>query len=373
MTFSTKTKSKIHLLAFDKRLKSLKEGNEITRTDVAKTIADFDGDNFLLIDDMTSWHECTKEELNRVDKGRKAMEDIVSAANIFALKGKKQKDDEDDFGDESVDIETDYNEFEDHFDDDKDEIDKIELDEDEIRKNFPESWIFETIEVGNSEEAVKSFTVPDSITSWDISAFSVNKEDGLAIMKPQELKVKNEFFIKVNLPYSIRYKEVLKLDVLIYNYIESYEELEVTVDLKENTNFQIVKYSSNCTSIIDQNYPRTVSVQPMEVKKVSYYIQPGSSDSTDFDAKISNINLEITAEGQTEGGIIYQDILQEELRVDPVGLRMYHVSTNKFYLDKHSSTPRVFTYSGSSEYERHSAIVSGSFLSDAGNFESIIE
>ncbi|KAL7011283.1 hypothetical protein ACKWTF_014214 [Chironomus riparius] len=375
MSFSTKSKSKIHLLAFDKRLKSLKEGNDITRNDLFTALADYDKENFLLIDDMTSWHECTEEELNRVDKGRKAMNGIerkaMETATMFALKGNQHANEIED--DDEAPLVRSSNDYDDEaIEDHNDEDDMPEIVDEDVRKNFPDSWIFETIEVGNTEEAKKTFTVPDSMTSWDISAFSINLKDGLAIMKPQELTVKNEFFIKVNLPYSIRYKEVLKLDVLIYNYVESYEQLQVTFDLKKNSNFQVVRYSSNCTALVDQNNIWTALVQPMQVQKVSFYIQAGSVDSSDFEAKMSTIKLLMTAIGTTESGITYKDIIEEELRVEPIGLRLYDITDSKFYLDK-SSTSRKFEYTGADEYSRFSAIVSGDYLSDVANLESMIE
>lgn len=382
MSFTTKPKSKIHLLAFDKRLKFLNSGNEITRTDVAMKLADYDDDNFLLIDDMTSWHECTPEELNRVDKGREAMDEIkkigIEAANIFALKGKQPMEDkEDDLDDDMPLVGNSYNEdFEEHFDDDDEEeevIDEPEIDEVEVRKNFPESWIFETIEVGSSDKATKTFTVPDSMTSWDISAFSINKLDGLAIMKPRELSVKNEFFIKVNLPYSIRYKEILKLDILVYNYIETYEQLKVEIDLKKNTNFQVVQYFSNCSFIANQNYSRIGTVPPMEVQKVSFFIRAALSDSQDIEAKMSKIKLLITAKAKTENGISYQDILEKELIVEPIGLRLYDVATSKFYLDKSSGNSWRYSYSGPTEHARYSGFISGNYFDDATNLESMME
>ena len=68
--FTTKSKSKIYLLAFDKRLKSLRDGNDMTKADVVQSVADYDGENRILIDDLSSWAECTPEEIERVQKGR---------------------------------------------------------------------------------------------------------------------------------------------------------------------------------------------------------------------------------------------------------------------------------------------------------------
>ena len=70
MKFTTKARSKVYMLAFDKRLTFLRDGNDIVKDDIMKSVADYDGENKILVDDLSEWHDCTPEEAKRVESGR---------------------------------------------------------------------------------------------------------------------------------------------------------------------------------------------------------------------------------------------------------------------------------------------------------------
>ncbi|XP_070506231.1 CD109 antigen-like [Chironomus tepperi] len=226
--FSTKSKSKIYMLAFDKRLTFLRDGNDIVKEDVITTVANYDGENKILIDDMTSWTVCTPEEVTRVRSGMTYVINQGGTDTYYPT----EKDDDMSPTQNGLPA-TNFPKTTDGL----------------LREYFPETWIFETIEVGSKSKIDKSFITPDSMTTWLISAFSVNSDYGLALSPRQDLIVMNEFFVEMNLPYSIRYTEVLKLEILVFNYIDTKET--ITVDLKLNNlndgmEFQFVEYNAQC-------------------------------------------------------------------------------------------------------------------------------
>jgi CD109 antigen len=98
-----------------------------------------------------------------------------------------------------------------------------------VRKDFPETWIWEDID-DNQCDAVK-FTkkVPDTITSWVISAFALNKENGLGLGDTSKLTVYKPFFVSTTLPYSVKRGEVLTLSVQIFNYLSKDQEVTVVM------------------------------------------------------------------------------------------------------------------------------------------------
>jgi hypothetical protein len=89
------------------------------------------------------------------------------------------------------------------------------------RTDFPETWLFHYIKTNRDGVADYNKLLPDTITNWDLSAFALSKTNGLAIAKPQSLLVFSSFFVKLNLPYSIRVGEILKVEVLVFNYFTS--------------------------------------------------------------------------------------------------------------------------------------------------------
>lgn len=82
----------------------------------------------------------------------------------------------------------------------------------------------------NSNITIQS-VVPDTITSWVLTGFSISNENGLALSKqPTNVKVFMPFFMTLNLPYSVKRGEILAIQVLVFNYMDSAVVAEVTLD-----------------------------------------------------------------------------------------------------------------------------------------------
>lgn len=82
--------------------------------------------------------------------------------------------------------------------------------------------------------------VPDTITSWVISAFSINPNVGLGLtMNPKSLKVFQPFFVSLSLPYSVKRNEIVAIPVVLFNYLESNVTAELTLH-NENGQFEFV-------------------------------------------------------------------------------------------------------------------------------------
>lgn len=121
--FDTKQGSRIYLLAYDKRLTYLRKGNEVTKTDVVKEVADVDEHNKITVFKMEAWHDCTQEELDTIEKGRVLT--TSHGGDVFSL------DDSDDFEED----------FGNPNDDPQASGETKEADD--IREDFPETWIYE--------------------------------------------------------------------------------------------------------------------------------------------------------------------------------------------------------------------------------------
>ena len=341
MNFATSPKSTVFLLAFDKRLKFLRDGNDITRDDVVSAISSYDGDSQIIVNDLTTWTLCTGNEFKRV-------KEIL---------------------DPEIDIRYNY----DDEDDDVLDSDEIEAQDDlpVLRKDFPETWIFESFETGDKKTAVKEFTAPDSITTWLISAFSLNKDKGLAMAPTQELKVMNEFFVEMNLPYSIKFKEVLRLDILVFNYVESKEPLDVDVEL-ENANgkeFQFIEYSKVkgvCTLIPNNNIKssKSTKVSHTSVKKVSFYIRSNMLEGkTDNIPKELDLKVRATARGRH--GKTYEDQVFKKLLVEPVGVRDYAVFTEDHVLNGEKTQEHTYHVNFTDGLTGLNVIVGGDYLGNS--------
>eukprot|EP00117_Sycon_ciliatum_P038606 scpid4113/ scgid28657/ CD109 antigen; 150 kDa TGF-beta-1-binding protein; C3 and PZP-like alpha-2-macroglobulin domain-containing protein 7; Platelet-specific Gov antigen; p180; r150 len=102
---------------------------------------------------------------------------------------------------------------------------------DHTRDFFPETWLWATANASASGTAEFETVVPDSITSWVASAFAVSPSKGMGVA-PSTVKLRafQEFFISLNLPYSVIQGEELVLQVNVFNYLDTSQETLVTLD-----------------------------------------------------------------------------------------------------------------------------------------------
>ncbi|KAL0973115.1 hypothetical protein UPYG_G00199170 [Umbra pygmaea] len=98
-----------------------------------------------------------------------------------------------------------------------------------LRSYFPETWMWDIVNVGPSGQIRHAVAVPDSITTWEIQAVGVSQTKGFCVAEPQPLVVFQDFFVSVRLPYSIKRNEQLQVKAVVYNYKNN--SLEVTVEL----------------------------------------------------------------------------------------------------------------------------------------------
>ncbi|XP_036453843.1 alpha-2-macroglobulin-like isoform X2 [Colossoma macropomum] len=96
-----------------------------------------------------------------------------------------------------------------------------------VRKFFPETWIWQLAEVGDSGSAQVPVTVPDTITTWETEAFCLSSR-GLGLAPPAQLRVFQPFFLELSLPYSIIRGEEFELKATVFNYISKCIMVKVT-------------------------------------------------------------------------------------------------------------------------------------------------
>jgi CD109 antigen len=151
----------------------------------------------------------------------------------------------------------------------------------QIRKEFPETWLFENLDFDNETtqfNLVKK--VPDTITSWVITAFAVDPLTGMGVVEsPSKFKVFQPFFVTTNLPYSIKRGEVVTIPVLVFNYMDSDQEVEVTfLNSEREFEFAEVNEAENNVGrkrrMADEKRTKTVFVASSVGVSVPFMIRP---------------------------------------------------------------------------------------------------
>ncbi|KAL7026588.1 hypothetical protein ACKWTF_005089 [Chironomus riparius] len=171
------------------------------------------------------------------------------------------------------------------------------------RKNFPETWLFDCIDnVKGSKNIIRK--VPDTITSWVITGFSMNFQHGLGLTKePTKLTVFMPFFISLNLPYSIKRGEIISIQAIIFNYMM--DDCTATVTMfNENQEFEFVE--------------KTLSQKNL-IKKIKTKANSGTSVEFIIRAlKVGYVTLKIEALTVLAG-----DRIEQKLLVEPEGITRY--------------------------------------------------
>uniref|UniRef100_A0A1Q3FP24 CD109 antigen n=1 Tax=Culex tarsalis TaxID=7177 RepID=A0A1Q3FP24_CULTA len=196
-----------------------------------------------------------------------------------------------------------------------------------VRKTFPETWLWEDIDE-DSFSGQKTITkkVPDTITSWIITGFSVNPVYGLGLtQQPRKLNVFLPFFVSTNLPYSVKRGEIVSIPVVIFNYMESGQTAEVTFDNSEyEFEFADVENEIHENTKSETSRKKTVEVASNSGRTVSFMIRP---------TKLGHITIKVTATTALAG-----DGVERQLLVEPEGLPQY---VNKAAFVDLRSTPEV--------------------------------
>uniref|UniRef100_A0A4W5R9W9 Anaphylatoxin-like domain-containing protein n=1 Tax=Hucho hucho TaxID=62062 RepID=A0A4W5R9W9_9TELE len=167
------------------------------------------------------------------------------------------------------------------------------------RSFFPESWLWDVESLpqcldNNQCSMLKKISLPDSITSWQITAIGLSKTHGICVSEPLPLIVWKKFFVDLKLPYSAVRNEQLEIKAILHNYRE--DSITVRVELRET--------SEVCSSASKKGkYIVTVMVDARSTRSVPFVIIP---------MELGLHTIEVKASVRDWGG---RDGIKKELRV----------------------------------------------------------
>ncbi|XP_055921382.1 CD109 antigen-like isoform X2 [Eupeodes corollae] len=126
-----------------------------------------------------------------------------------------------------------------------------------IKKRYPESWLFNDFE-GSPEGGFTTLeNTPDTITTWEITGFSLHPETGLAFTQiSTNLKVFQNSFISMDLPISLDKVGILKVNN-VTNYLTNQDNLtNMSVECNnEDFDFMEENIQKNDIRIADPKNP----------------------------------------------------------------------------------------------------------------------
>lgn len=164
-----------------------------------------------------------------------------------------------------------------------------------VRKEFPETWIWHSINDDSFDgKLVLQKKVPDTLTSWILTAFSLSPDHGLGVTEtPTKVMVRQPFFVTVNLPYAVKRGEVVNIPCTVFNTLESDVETEVTLENVHNE-FEFVDAKD------EQKLFRKVQVHSNNTAIAQFLIRP---------TKVGSISFKISAISPIAGDAVVRTLL----------------------------------------------------------------
>ncbi|XP_030565061.1 CD109 antigen isoform X3 [Drosophila novamexicana] len=181
----------------------------------------------------------------------------------------------------------------------------------QIRKEFPETWIFAVNITTDAEGFTLTKKIPDTITSWVVTGFSLNPVTGFALTPtPSKIRVFQPFFVSTNLPYSVKRGEVIAVPVIVFNYMDKALDAEVTMD-NSDKEFEFTEATNEVEekTIDEIKRVKRITIPSNNGQSVSFMIRP---------KKVGSITLKITATTPLAGDAIHQ-----KLKVEPEGVTQF--------------------------------------------------
>ncbi|XP_043970376.1 complement C3-like isoform X2 [Gambusia affinis] len=163
--------------------------------------------------------------------------------------------------------------------------DYVSRDEITSRSKFPESWFWKDIPLNSCPENDPKCTtvsaeipqrLPDTITTWQLTAISMSKTHGLCVAKPLQIITWKPFFIDLRLPYSAVQGEQLEIRAILHNYNDY--SITVRLEFKEE--------ASICSSAYKKRWFRNeFQVGSQTTRAVPFIIIPMKHGSFPIEVK----------------------------------------------------------------------------------------
>ncbi|XP_034243701.1 CD109 antigen isoform X1 [Thrips palmi] len=170
------------------------------------------------------------------------------------------------------------------------------------------TWLFTNVSSGSDGRATIKRAVPDSITSWVVTAFSVDPLYGLGLTpQPSKLTVFRPFFVSVDLPYSVIRGEVVSIPIVVFNYMGQDVRTDVTLEHAGDLEFAEVSNEINAEPApkLELYRRKKVTVRAQDAAMVSFMVIP---------RELGYVTIKVQATSERAS-----DIIERRLLVKPEG------------------------------------------------------
>ncbi|XP_046483767.1 CD109 antigen isoform X3 [Neodiprion pinetum] len=163
------------------------------------------------------------------------------------------------------------------------------------------TWLFANFSSGPEGKTVLRRSVPDTITSWVLTAFSIDSVHGLGLIDtPRKLKVFQPFFVSLDLPYSVIRGEIVAIPIVVFNYLDKDLTAEVVLENMNQFEFAEISNEIHDTPKLELYRRKTIDIKANSQASVSFMIIPRD---------LGHIVIKATARSTLAGDGIEQKLL----------------------------------------------------------------
>ncbi|XP_067933197.1 pregnancy zone protein-like [Watersipora subatra] len=120
-----------------------------------------------------------------------------------------------------------------------------------VRDYFPETWLWDLIEIDSEGLVEVESELPHTITEWVGSAICLNEEEGLGVSPSQSVTTYQSFFTSATLPYSAIRGETIPVALSVFNYLDTC--LPVQLRLKSSAEYSVEGVSTINTCVCSKD------------------------------------------------------------------------------------------------------------------------
>eukprot|EP00095_Tigriopus_kingsejongensis_P009746 maker-scaffold1177_size57108-snap-gene-0.11 protein:Tk09746 transcript:maker-scaffold1177_size57108-snap-gene-0.11-mRNA-1 annotation:"alpha-2-macroglobiln splicing variant 1 precursor" len=189
----------------------------------------------------------------------------------------------------------------------------VQENEVKLRDYFPETWLFEMINLDVEGQGLVEVKAPHTITKWIAEVVCMDRVFGLGISNKSSVLVSQDFFADINMPYSVKRGEILPVNISVFNNVE--RPLPMKLSLQDSEEFKVdIKDIGVCLAGQD-NAIKTFSIQAKELNEVNITVQALIT---------SEIEEACDESGEAEG---FTDMLVKSILVKPEGFPVEKVQS----------------------------------------------
>ncbi|KAH8411964.1 hypothetical protein KR222_003896, partial [Zaprionus bogoriensis] len=145
-----------------------------------------------------------------------------------------------------------------------------------VMRDPADTWLFLNISASSDGRNSIHRRIPSDMTSWVLSAFSLDPVNGLGLNAPNsKLEAYKEFYIATELPYSIRKDELIALPFVVHNNRESDLSVDVTFyNTAQDFDFPQLDSKQTNKPKVELYSRRTIQVPAKSARSISFIVTP---------------------------------------------------------------------------------------------------